>query len=482
MDVYEKDGKSYAIGFLINAEQNMASLPHPWKIDPANLLRIAKTAIGKPWLPGGPRGSNKKHFRVNASPYDPMGQRRSIKEHFKRAKGIITDVIPNEETGNVSVIVELKPKYIQMIRGHEISPFLSPMIEGIVQDPETWNIIDAEIVHVHSVDNPGYKPSVAQFFGVCEGTHNECKRLLTPLAASGTANQPKSYSYSKSNDNLNMEPGMPQPPAGMPAPPGAAAPPGAEAPGMGGDMEQVKSTIVKIGEDLLRVEDIIDQNTDLTMQVAAAAGVDPGQFQKCKQQEAAGGMGMGEDPTMQQPPPQQPQAAMGQKMGAAAGPADNILNQKILRLEQQLNQTQKQLAARDAKAAIDERKKMAETIAKGQIALGLNNVTKKDYLAIIEKYVTMKHPSNPNQLMDLTLVAAQSQEVLNSLVQTPTAVAEPAAIPAPAAVTPPEATPQTQEEPMTVAAAAGYPYIYKPAAAKPAAKVDYDALEELILP
>ena len=206
MEMYEKDGKYFVIGFLINAEQNMASLPAPWKVSEEHLIRIANTAKGKPWLPGGPPGTNKEHFKVDASPQDPMGQRRNIQEHYEKAKGIITDVIPNRESGNVSVIIELTPEYAKKIDHKDVSPFLSPMIEGIVQDPITFDIIDGEIIHIHSVDSPGYKPSIAKFFGTCQGTHQECKIKLTPLAAAGTAaNADESYFNTVSNKPLYMD-------------------------------------------------------------------------------------------------------------------------------------------------------------------------------------------------------------------------------------------------------------------------------------
>ena len=463
METYEKDSKFYGIAFLINAEQNMASFPQPWKIDPANLIRIAKTAIGKPWLPGGPIGTNDKHFRVPSGEYDGTAQHRSIKEHFKRAAGIITDIVENKETGNISVIIELNPKYAEKIDHKEVSQFVSPMVEGITQDPDTYDIIDATVVHLHSVDKPGYKPSVARFFGTCEGTHEKCKRQLTPLAASGGANN----TLKALLQNSSMEPPMTPPQTGMP--PAAGTPPPAAAPGMegGGDMEQVKATVVSMGEELDRVEDIIDQNSAVTQQLAAAAGVDPNQFQMCKQ--AQPGMD-GEEQTGM--PPQEPQAAMGHKMAAAAGTTPTPADQKMLKLTQQLELMKRQIAERDARDAIAERKRMAEIIAKGQITLGLNKVTKKDYQAIVDKYVNMKHPSNPNQLMDLTLNSMQFQEVLNGLVQSP--AEEQAAVAQTTA-----AAPQTPEEPLTIAAATGYPYT--PAVAKPAVKPDYDAMERAIL-
>ena len=477
MEMYEKDGKYFVIGFLINAEQNMASLPAPWKVSEEHLIRIANTAKGKPWLPGGPPGTNKEHFKVDASPQDPMGQRRNIQEHYEKAKGIITDVIPNRESGNVSVIIELTPEYAKKIEHRKVSPFLSPMIEGIVQDPETFDIIDGEIIHIHSVDSPGYKPSIAKFFGTCQGTHQECKIKLTPLAASGTAaNQAISYSYSKNNSEYNkMEPEI-TPPAGTP-------PAGQDAPGIpaGGDLEQIKATVVEIGEEVQRVETLIDENSAVTQQLASAAGMDPNQVQMCKQQgqQPAAAMGPPQEavPGMPAQPPQ-PQAAMGHQMGAAAGGlvAATAADAKVLKLEQQITLMKQQIADQAAKAAIAERKKMAEIIAKGQITLGLNKVTKKDYQTIVDKYVTMKHTSNPNQLMDLTLMSLQFQEVLNGLSQPPADEPVAPAQTAPAQVAAPPAT----DEPLTVVAASGYPFGWQPTVT-PATKINYDELEENLL-
>ena len=476
MDTYEKAGKHYGIAFLINSDQNAASLPAPWKVSEEHLIRIANTAKGKPWLPGGPPGSNKHHFKVDASPKDEMGQRRNIQEHYKRAKGIITDVIQNHESGNVSVIIELDPEYAKKIDHKQVSAFVSPMIEGIVQDPETFDIIDGEIIHIHSVDSPGYKPSVAKFFGTCEGTHQECKIKLTPLAAAGTAaTEDKSYFNRVSNKPLYMDEPMTPPPTG------GAPPAGQDAPGIpaGGDLEQIKATVVEIGEEVQRVETLIDENSAVTQQLASAAGMDPNQVQMCKQQgqQPAAAMGPPQEavPGM---PPQQPQAAMGHQMGAAAGGlvAATAADAKVLKLEQQITLMKQQIADQSAKAAIAERKRMAEIIAKGQITLGLNKVTKKDYQTIVDKYVTMKHTSNPNQLMDLTLMSLQFQEVLNGLSQPP--ADEPAAVAqtAPAQVAAPPAT----EEPLTVVAASGYPFGWQPTTT-PATKINYDELEANLL-
>ena len=44
--------------------RNHAADPESFKVSKANLMRIAKTAIGRPWLPGKPKGQNLKHFRT----------------------------------------------------------------------------------------------------------------------------------------------------------------------------------------------------------------------------------------------------------------------------------------------------------------------------------------------------------------------------------------------------------------------------------
>ena len=463
MEVYKEGDNHYAIGFLINAKQNHAADPESFKVSKANLMRIAKTAIGRPWLPGKPKGQNLKHFRTPPAT-SIQSYRENKKKHIERARGIITDIIPNAVTGNISVIVKLTPEYAQKIESHKVSPFLSPMLTVFAKDPRTDEIIDGEIIHLHSVDESGYSPEIAHWYGTCKGAHQECKTKLQTLAASGSPHNTHNTLIRKSSEHSKMS-AQPQQPPGMPD---TVIPPAAAAPGMegGGDINEVKSLIVQIGEELQHVEDVVDQNFDITKQAVAAAGVDVSKFQMCKPQQA--GMPDAADPAM---PPAEPQAAMGghKMMGAAGGSTPT--DQRILKMEQQVAAMKKQLADKDAKIASDSRKKMAQIIAKGEIAIRIDDQKKEDYAKIVEKYFNMKHPNNPNELADLTLFAAHYEKVLNSLTSPP-------ATPTPIVAAQQTAAAQTPEVPLVVAAS-GYLYGSQPTP-KTTKKFDYDKMEDAI--
>ena len=172
-------GDTYAIAFLLNDKQNKAAQPAPFKIHPDAVLPITQTSIGKPWLPGQ-MGANSKH----AAKPGVASQIDALEWHRQRAGGEIVDFIVNQNTMNASVIIRIDPEWVDTVRSGKISKYVSPMISNFEQDVN-GELISGEIVHIHSVDVPGYEPAVAQFAGVCTGEYASCRTNLDTLAAAG---------------------------------------------------------------------------------------------------------------------------------------------------------------------------------------------------------------------------------------------------------------------------------------------------------
>ena len=105
--------------------------------------------------------------------------------HRKYAGGTIIDYYINETTGNVSVIVDIFPEFVNMVKNGKISNYLSPMIGNLTVDNVTGEITDGEIVHIHSVDIPGYEKNIAKFTGTCDGPIGTCMKELQAVAAAG---------------------------------------------------------------------------------------------------------------------------------------------------------------------------------------------------------------------------------------------------------------------------------------------------------
>ena len=436
METYQEGGKSWAIGFLLNSTQNKAK-PDPFQIPAKILMKVAKTAIGKPWLPGAGKGNTPDHFQ----PDGVASQTAVLDQHMDKAQGIITDVIPNPSTGNVAFIIDVDKEFAKKIEKGEVSDYLSPLLDSII-DAKTGEIVDAVIVHVHSVDAPGYHPSIAKFYGTCEGTHEKCINELVPLAASGSTNN----TFIQKNQSKPMSAQIPN--GGQPQP--AEQPIVTDVDG-DGDLDVIRQSVTAMGGDLQHTQDVADSNSEIMKQMAAAAGIDPSGIQMCKAAAAAA------PETMQQP---DPAAVAGMpKQVSAAG--DTKAQGQILKLTQQIETLKKREEERDAKEAATRRRMQAEIIAKGEIALHLGGLTTKDYKTRVDKYMTMKQSETSDDLMDLTLTASNYKSISESIVQK----AEPAPI--------------AEEVPITVSAS-GYGLIDNEyPAQEPAteAPVDYDALE-----
>jgi hypothetical protein len=163
--------------FLFNDKQNHAADPEPFKIAESALDRIAWTAIGRPWIVH-PDGS--RHVRgASDNPAD------IIKHQKQFAKGEIVAGYRNLGSNNVHMIAKVFPEFKPDVKAGKIpkSPYLSPLI--YVKQESGDAILDAEVLHVQSVDAPGYEPEIAKISGMCEGMLNKCMTELRTLGAAG---------------------------------------------------------------------------------------------------------------------------------------------------------------------------------------------------------------------------------------------------------------------------------------------------------
>ena len=177
----EGKGKMYVQSFLINSQQNQAGDPHPFRVDNQLLPKLARTAIGMPWLPY-PKSDGNHQRPIGAAAFTADG----IKQHQQQfAGGEIVAQYTNESTGNVNVIIDVFPEYQEAVRSKKIPAFVSPMIFPHDMTPEGL-VKEGEILHLQSVHHPGYAPEVAKINSVCEGNGlKQCMTQMKALAASG---------------------------------------------------------------------------------------------------------------------------------------------------------------------------------------------------------------------------------------------------------------------------------------------------------
>ena len=177
----EGKGKMYVQSFLINSQQNQAGDPHPFRVDSQLLPKLARTAIGMPWLPY-PKSDGNHQRPIGAAAFTADG----IKQHQQQfAGGEIVAQYTNEGTGNVNVIIDVFPEYQEAVRSKKIPAFVSPMIFPHDMTPEGL-VKEGEILHLQSVHHPGYAPEVAKINSVCEGNGlKQCMTQMKALAASG---------------------------------------------------------------------------------------------------------------------------------------------------------------------------------------------------------------------------------------------------------------------------------------------------------
>lgn len=171
--------KFYALTFIINPKQNKAADPMPFKVAPSYLEALAKTTIGRPWIPIPPDPD--KHVRG-------ADNIAGILDYQKQyAAGEYVKVFVNPATGNAYGIAEVFPEMVPTIKAMGAAGKLlkntSPLV-AIRKQNDMGEITEGEILHVQGVRVPGYG-AVAKVAGFCEGMLNKCMAELRTLGASG---------------------------------------------------------------------------------------------------------------------------------------------------------------------------------------------------------------------------------------------------------------------------------------------------------
>jgi len=195
--------KYYTITGMYNNKWNEAADPGRFKIATSAMDKIAKTSIGRPWIPFG----NKINKHVRPHPLATVNEILEFQKKF--AGGEIVSYIYNQQSNIVYAIIEIWPDFIKMVEDEEIYPFTSVMIGNQVFNKE-GEYIDGEVLHIHSVETPGYSPTFAKFKAFCTGGIKQCMEELRPMAASGTLlkfrEQQTKIDFSKILNHLNNIP------------------------------------------------------------------------------------------------------------------------------------------------------------------------------------------------------------------------------------------------------------------------------------
>lgn len=446
---------TYAIGFLINAKQNKAADPIPFKVSESALEKIAKTAINKPWIPGK-KGDNQLHLRKEGV----ADQTDVIDFHRKHAGGNIVDYYFNPNTKNVSVIVEIFPEFIDMIKNGEIDEYLSPMLGNIKVDTTTGEIIDAEIVHIHSVESPGYERTVAKFNGTCDGPIKKCVQELQVVAAAGKLQEYRNSSQTCPIQFLNKKTDVSS--AGMSAqesplqsqqPTTPSQPDSDPSSQILAGVDELKTTLAAVGDEIKKIEAVEDANAEVLREVAAAAGIDDSKVMTVAS--------MGEMAPQNNPAPTEAPTENTNKPNSfgAAGEKKSLESERITKLEKQLEDQKNKQLEKEKRDAEKQRVQLATIIAKGEIKLREGGLDQKNLKDRVKHYVELKD-TETKELIDLKLTATKYQQVLE-------------------AITPPPQQQQSSavEEPLTISAAGiimdDYPVSEE-------AEPDYNALEDSI--
>ena len=421
--------KTYAIGFLLNDEMNQAADPIPFKVSESALEKIAQSAVGKPWIPGT-KGENDLHIRKPGV----SDQTDVIDFHRKHAGGTIVSYYLNPKTNNVSVIVEIFPEFIDMIKNNQISEFLSPMLGNITQDRSTGEIVDAEIVHLHSVDVPGYEKKIAKFSGTCKGPIGQCMTELVAVAAAGKIKEYRDSSiacpvkFLESNkmffNTAASKPKIPkmdltnpsQQPPMEPTP--ANAPQNPDDPVMA-KLDGIGASIAAMGDEIKKIEAMEDNNAGVLKELSAAGGLDP---EKVMTLASMGSMnpntpdedemkpaGIGAMGEQGQYPHKKPMNMMPSAGASGAFERD----MEFAKMRAELDQMHKKEAIAEQTKQQLIRKNQAEIIARGEVVLHENGLTQEDMGKRVNHYFTLKNPNNPEQLIDLTLLSQKYKAVID---------------------------------------------------------------------
>lgn len=395
--------KFFALSFLVNTKQNHAADPVPFRIAPEFLEELTKTGMGRPWLPDTlPNG---KHIRPkkNATAEEILQFQKDF------AGGVMRGYWVNPLNQNANVIIEIFPEFIKDVESGNIKPFVSLMV-GNWKENDKGEIIAGEVLHLQSVDSPGYDKEIAKFLGTCEGNFNECALELEPLAAMGKLKDYRNSSISCPKKFLNTlgAEGTSMPEETSTTETTTETPKKEETNGTSeGEskiiekLEGIETKVESIETKVETVEKSQETVKEAVMEVAVAAnGVDE---EKIKEKL---GMGAAEHPDTDNPKPKDKEEPV-----AAGG------NQKLLA---EVKQTKKELAEmkkeRDAEkkvAADNERKRQVEIIIKSKLLT--KEITLEDKDKITKDWMEKKSSSNPEELADLSLVAEEAEKKINSI-------------------------------------------------------------------
>jgi len=390
-DLDEK--KFYALSFLINDEKNTAADPRPFKVATSFVEELTKTGMGRPWLPDTlPDG---KHIRPKKD--STAEEIQQFQKDF--AGGIMRGYYVNPLTHNANVIIEIFPEFIDRVKNEDIPPFVSPMIGNWKEAND--EIVQGEILHIQSVESPGYDREFAKFLGTCEGDFNECAVELEPLAALGKLKQYRDSSISCPKKFLNTLGAqgnqMPDDPPAVIEPSGNETDKGTSA-GETKILEEIKTITTKVDEVVASVETV----KEVVAEVAVAAeGVDDEDIKKK--------LGMGavdDEPKKDEEDDKKPEPV------AASG--NQKLMDEIKLIKKQNAELKKE--SEDAKilAIGKERIRQVDIIIKSKLLT--KEIKLEDKEKLTKEWLEKKSLSDNKVLADLSLVADEAEKKVNSII------------------------------------------------------------------
>jgi len=380
----------YVIGFILDDSQNNAADPEPFKVATSAVEKIVRKGLARPWLPG--KKGDKLHFRPKPDATDA----EILELQRNHAGGEIVDYVMNDEGNRAWGIFKIWPEWKDLFEKEELSkdlpPFLSPMIGNWVRDEITGEITDGEILHVHSVDHPGYDRAYARFIGKCNGPIDQCMRELRPLAAAGLVKEWRDNSCPCPKNFLNTKLALAS--SGMP--PTETQPPksdGSSTPSLetvSKDVESLKSTYSALSQEVSSIK-------TMTEAISAKLGITAGD------QGAEGGA-----------PPAV--AAAGKDDEAKKGKSAEIdaVKAELAELKKEAKAAKEAEEKRVKMAAEKERRRLARIIAAHEL-LVKKTITEDKRKEREDHYFNLKEEGTEN-LQDLRLLAATYEEELRKIV------------------------------------------------------------------
>ena len=176
--VFQKDGKNFAIFFLINGQENLKG----WQVVPSSIPKFIETFKQMPFISEPELG----HFGADNMPIDQV---ISQQEDFRM--GNIIDVKFNEQTMTAEAIVEFKNTPEAEAIWNEINSgkaiYVSPAIAGIsINGPRGPIFTEWYGLHLARVGNPAYGVMHATIKQTCSGSEKECIKKLVASASLNT--------------------------------------------------------------------------------------------------------------------------------------------------------------------------------------------------------------------------------------------------------------------------------------------------------